>query len=91
MEKLKRIRGHDLALASVVLAKHKGKLHVSIGSCAPTPVVLPVLPADTPVDDVKAEALKVISPIDDVRASAEYRTFMVQVFIERLMARVAMQ
>ncbi len=91
MEKLKRIRGHDLALASVVLVKHAGKLHVSIGSCAPTPVVLPVLPAETPVEEVKAEALKVISPIDDVRASADYRTFMVQVFIERLMARVEPQ
>ncbi len=91
MEKLKRIRGHDLALASVALVKHGGKLHVAIGSCAPTPVVLPVLPVDAPVDEVKAEALKVIRPIDDVRASAEYRTFMVQVFIERLMARVEPQ
>ncbi len=91
MEKLKRIRGHDLALASVALVKHGGKLRVAIGSCAPTPVVLPELPIETPVEEVVAEAHKVIKPIDDVRASAEYRTFMVGVFIERLMARIEPQ
>lgn len=88
MEKLKRIKGHDLALASVVLVKHNGLLRVSIGSCAPTPVVLPKLPVDAPPELVVEKAGEVICPIDDVRASAEYRTFMVGVFIERLMNRV---
>jgi len=85
-EKLKRIKGHDLALASVAVAKKGDRIRVAIGSCAVTPVLLPDFPADTPAADIAAEAERSIMPIDDIRASRDYRLFMVKVYIERLMA-----
>lgn len=86
MQKLKRIKGHDLALASVVLVEHRDELRLAIGSCAPTPVPVPVVKASASKDEVLAAARSVLRPIDDLRASAEYRSFMVAVFIERLLA-----
>lgn len=86
MEKLKRIKGHDLALASVVLVRKNGSLRVAVGSCAPTPVVTPVLPSTASADEVVAAARKVVSPIDDLRASAAYRAFMVETFVRRLVS-----
>lgn len=88
MEKLKRIKGHDLALASVVLVKHDGKINVAVGSCAPTPVTTSI-DADANVEAVQAAVGAVIRPIDDLRASAEYRRFMVGVYIERLMTHLS--
>lgn len=84
MEKLKRIKGHDLALASVAMIKTAKTLRIGVGSCAPTSVVLKDLPPGVSVKDACAEALKVIKPIDDLRASKEFRTFIVQVMISRL-------
>ena len=86
MEKLKRIKGHDMAVVSVAMVKTRKCLRVGIGSCAPTPVVLPDLPAGATAKTVVAEALKVVKPIDDVRASREFRLFMVGEFIEKLLA-----
>jgi carbon-monoxide dehydrogenase medium subunit len=87
-EKLKRIKGHDLGVVSVALIKHPNAVRVAISSAAPTPVLLPDQPVDAAAAQVIAEAEQRISPIDDVRASAEYRAFMVRVFITRLMDRV---
>lgn len=88
MEKLKRVKGHDLALVSVVLVEHQGELRGAIASCAPTPVAMPVLDAGSPVEAVVEAARSVIHPIDDLRASAEYRSFMVGVYVERLLGRL---
>jgi len=88
--KLKRIKGHDLGVVSVALIKAKGTARVAISSAAPTPVLLPDFPADAPVADVQATAQQMISPIDDVRCTKEYRSFMVDVFIRRLMQEVAL-
>jgi CO/xanthine dehydrogenase FAD-binding subunit len=89
MEKLKRIKGHDLALCSVVLVSKGQRLRVAVGSCAPTPVVTPELPAEAAVEDVVAAARAVIRPIDDLRASAAYRAFMVEAFVGRLVSGAA--
>lgn len=88
MEKLKRIQGHDLALASVAVARTATELRIAIGACAPTPVALPVLAADASVESVAKAAQEAISPIDDVRASADYRRFMVGVYVKRLLGRL---
>lgn len=89
MEKLKRIKGHDLAVVSVAIARTAKWLRVGIGSCAPTPVATDDLAPQATVATVVAAARRVIAPIDDVRASREFRLFMVEEFIGRLMARLA--
>lgn len=89
MEKLKRIKGHDMAVVSVAMARTAKWLRVGIGSCAPTPVVLPDLPPNADVKTVTAAALKVVKPIDDVRASKDFRLFMVGEFIAKLLPRLA--
>ena len=86
--KLKRIKGHDLGVVSVALIK-KHTARVAISSAAPTPVLLPDFALDTPVAEIQAKAQESISPIDDVRCTKEYRSFMVDVFIRRLMDEVA--
>jgi len=88
MEKLKRIKGHDLALASVALMKKGNLLRIAIGSCDETPVVLRDLPTDISPQDACDEALRTIHPISDVRASKEFRAFMVQIMINKLMKRL---
>jgi len=81
---------HDLGVVSVALIKANGTARVAISSAAPTPVLLPDFPADAPVADIQATAQQMISPIDDVRCTKEYRSFMVDVFIRRLMQEVAL-
>jgi len=82
--KLKRIKGHDLAIVSVALVKKRGTIRIAIGSAAPTPVILRDFDINTKFNDICDEAVNAIHPIDDLRASAEYRMHMVKVFIERL-------
>ena len=89
MEKLKRIKGHDLALASVAMVIKGDLLRIAVGSCAPTPVVLPDLSAKAPLPKVLEALKKTIDPITDVRASKEYREAMAQAFVERLLGRLA--
>ena len=88
-KKLKRIKGHDLAVVSVTLIRTKKAMRVAISSAAPTPVLLPDFAANASVKEVQEAAAGAISPIDDVRCTKEYRSFMVGVFIERLMNEVA--
>lgn len=87
-EKLKRIKGHDLGVVSVAMIRHNGTIRCAVSSAAPTPVLLPDMPANSPVQSVQDKAQEMISPIDDVRCTSEYRAFMVNVFIERLMKRL---
>ncbi len=86
--KLKRIKGHDLGLVAVALVKARTVVRAAISSAAPTPVLLPEFAVDTPPEEVVRTARAAISPIDDVRCTAEYRSFMVGVYIRRLMEEV---
>jgi len=87
-EKLKRIKGHDLGVVAVAMIRTKDAMRFAISSAAPTPVLLPDFPLDTPVEKVQEVAKASISPIDDVRCTSEYRYFMVDVYIRRLMEDV---
>lgn len=88
MEKLKRIKGHDLSLVSVAMIK-KGKLmKVAIGACAPTPLILKDFDDKATIEEIEKVALETIRPIDDIRASALYRKFMVGIYIRRLRERL---
>jgi CO/xanthine dehydrogenase FAD-binding subunit len=87
-EKLKRIKGHDLALVNLALIKKGELMRVAIGACCTTPIVLKDFTAQTPTEEVCREAERCIKPIDDVRASKDYRIFMVRTFIKRLMGRI---
>jgi CO/xanthine dehydrogenase FAD-binding subunit len=91
--KRKRVRGHDLALASVALLRdtERGRLRLAVGSCSPAPVVVNLdAEAERPDPERAARlAMESIHPIDDVRASIEYRRDMVGVMVRRLFARMA--
>jgi carbon-monoxide dehydrogenase medium subunit len=84
-QKLKRIKGHDLGVVAVAMIRSNGVLRTAVSSAAPTPVLLDEFPASATPDEIRAAAQKAISPIDDVRCTREYREFMVDVFIGRLM------
>lgn len=90
-EKLKRIKGHDLGVVAVALIKTAETTRVAISSAAPTPVLLPDFASDTPTAEIQKIAQSSISPIDDVRCTKEYRSFMVDVYIRRLMEEVQPQ
>jgi carbon-monoxide dehydrogenase medium subunit len=90
--KLGRYRGEDLAQASVaVLVSHDYEYRVAFGAVGPTPVRARKLEAaingDEPTDEMLEVARKFIaretSPITDIRATAEYRTHMLEVMLER--------
>jgi CO/xanthine dehydrogenase FAD-binding subunit len=86
--KKKRVKGHDLALASAALLRdpERRRLRLAVGSCSPTPALL-VLDEmfDKPdMDEVARRTQETIRPIDDVRASIEYRGDMVAVMVRRL-------
>ncbi len=92
--KKQRIKGHDLAIVNMAgyYDPGTGELRIAIGSCAPTPILLP--PLDSPVrvgdqiDEIVAAldriAQEAISPIDDLRATAAYRRALIPVFLRRL-------
>lgn len=84
MRKLKRIKGHDIALVSVAIARTKKVIRAGIGSCGPTPVVTEDLPTRASMRAVVKAVEKVVSPIDDVRASKDYRLFMTRNFVETI-------
>ncbi|MFW6368669.1 MAG: FAD binding domain-containing protein [Spirochaetota bacterium] len=88
-KKLKRIKGHDLGVVSVAMLRNGNAMRVAISSAAPTPILLPDFDSEASVEEVQEVAAGAISPIDDVRCTKEYRSFMVGVFIERLMNEVA--
>jgi carbon-monoxide dehydrogenase medium subunit len=86
--KRKRVRGHDLALASVALLRdpERRRLRLAVGSCTPQPCLVELDDMyDRPdVDEANRRVQDGIHPIDDVRASIEYRRDMVEVMIRRL-------
>lgn len=84
-KKLKRIKGHDLGVVAVAMITANDVSRFAISSAAPTPVLLPDFPANVEVAEVQKAAQEAISPISDVRCTKEYRSFMVDVFIRRLM------
>lgn len=84
MRKLKRIKGHDIALVSVAMARTAKVLRIGVGSAAPTPVVSADLPATATVEKAITAVEKIICPINDVRAGKEFRQFMVKDFIEQI-------
>ncbi|MGM0381342.1 MAG: FAD binding domain-containing protein, partial [bacterium] len=83
-KKLKRIKGHDLSLASVTMIEKDQSFNISIGSCAPTPLLLPDIDSNIDEEELLQKVEETISPIDDQRASKEYRTFMVKTYVSRL-------
>jgi len=88
-DKIKRVRGHDLALVNAAAAYDPDKetLRAVIGSCGKTPVMTPAVGATgDAADKLAAAALETICPIDDVRASAEYRRDMAALLCRRLAA-----
>lgn len=87
--KLKRIKGHDLGIVGVALLKADGAIRLGISSAAPTPVLVDGLTAEDPADTVVAAARDAIHPISDVRCSAEYRSFMAETYVRRLLQEVA--
>ena len=87
--KLKRIEGHDLSLVGVAIVKNDGVVRVSVSSAAPTPVLVEGLAEDDPADAIVAAVQGAIRPISDLRCSKDYREYMVEVFVRRLLKEVA--
>ena len=86
--KLKRINGHDLGIVGVALMRKDGLMRLGISSAAPTPVLVGDFSAAEEPDTVVRAALDAINPISDVRCTKEYRSYMVEVFVRRLLAEV---
>ena len=90
--KLMRYAGEDLAQAAVAVAAYADhEYRVAFGAVAPTPLrstrIEEALNGKALGDTVVADAVAMvggeISPITDMRASAEYRTRMTEVMLER--------
>ncbi|MGB9358599.1 MAG: xanthine dehydrogenase family protein subunit M [Acidimicrobiia bacterium] len=90
--KLMRYAGEDLAQAAVAIAAYPDhEYRVAFGAVAPTPIRSPRIEGALNgkaldaalVAEVVAMVDGEISPITDMRASAEYRTRMTEVMLER--------
>ena len=87
--KLKRINGHDLGIVGVALCIDRdGEMRLTIGSCAPTPILVEGLDSSLPADAAVAAVKRAIAPISDVRATKEYRLHMVEYYVRRLLDEV---
>ncbi|MBF0409726.1 MAG: xanthine dehydrogenase family protein subunit M [Candidatus Riflebacteria bacterium] len=87
-EKLKRIKGHDISLASVAAVKTDNAIRIAVGSCAVTPLLIPEFPLNSQSSEIWKTVQQTIKPISDIRASAEYRMVMVKAFVDRVIARL---
>lgn len=87
--KLKRIRGHDLAIVGVAVWKKDDEVRVGVSAAAPTPLLIEGLGGLASHSDIVSTVAAAISPISDVRCTADYRAHMVQVFTRRLLQEVA--
>lgn len=83
--KLKRINGHDLGIVGVAVARVGKRLRIAVSSAAPTPVLVDSLSVSATADEAVAATLAAVSPISDVRCTKEYRLFMIETFVRRLM------
>lgn len=81
MRKLKRIKGHDIALVNAAIARTDDAMLIGIGSAAPTPVVTEKLAPTTSLNEAVEAALAMVKPIDDIRASKDYRMFMIGQYV----------
>lgn len=86
--KLKRVNGHDLGIIGVAVAIVDGHVRIAVSSAAPTPVVTEDLARDIAVDEAVQTTMHMIHPISDIRCTKEYREFMVETFVRRLLAEV---
>ncbi len=92
--KQQRIRGHDLAVVNVggTYEPETKTLRVSVGSCAPTPILLDAVEASGSPDEIVDRVIRLAeaatSPISDVRASAAYRRAVLPVLLRRLVDRL---
>jgi len=87
--KLKRIKGHDLGIVGGMLARAEDGIRAAISSAAPTPILVVGIDPTEGSDALNERVQSAIKPIDDVRCTAEYRRFMVGVFIRRLFPEVS--
>lgn len=87
--KLKRVRGHDLGIVGVMLARGPDGLRAAVSSAAPTPVLVSGISASLDALAVNELVQKAIKPIDDVRCTADYRRYMVGAYIRRLLPEVS--
>ncbi len=87
--KKQRIKGHDLAQASVAAyLKNDGNLSFSLGAVAPTPIIVENLGVykkeelrnENVICDILNKISEKINPIGDQRASKEYRLDMIKYF-----------
>lgn len=83
-KKLKRIKGHDLGIVGVALAKTPDSFRIAVSSAAPTPVLVKDYPLDSSTDQLVAGTLETVSPISDIRGSKDYRLFMIGEFVKQL-------
>ncbi len=90
--KLARYSGEDLAQANLaVLVTEQGNVRIAFGAVAPMPFRATSIEARLAGQELDDHAIaaavalvpSVISPISDVRASAEYRTHMCRVMLNR--------
>jgi len=88
MLKMKRIKGHDLAVVSVACALVDNKIKFAAGSCSPTPLFIGEFSENENPEAIVEKTLSLVSPIDDIRASAEYRRFMLAEYVVRLFEEV---
>jgi len=86
--KLKRIKGHDLGIVGVAIAKYNTYMKIAVSSAAPTPVVTERLSVTLSEEDVVEAVRSIVNPISDVRCSKEYRMFMTEVYTKRLLREV---
>ena len=86
--KLKRIKGHDLGIVGVAVLKKDKALRFAVSSAAPTPILVNDFSATAKPDEIAKGVLAAIKPIDDIRSSRDYREFMVQVYVKRLLEEV---
>jgi carbon-monoxide dehydrogenase medium subunit len=77
-----------LGIIGVAVVIVQGKINIAVSSAAPTPVSVRGLDLRISEADAVAAVRKIISPISDVRCTKEYREFMTDVFVKRLLAEV---
>ncbi|GAB1481431.1 xanthine dehydrogenase family protein subunit M [Treponema sp.] len=83
--KLKRINGHDLGIVGVAVARKGDSLSIAVSSAAPTPILVKGLSSKTSPDEAVAATLAAVKPISDVRCTKEYRIFMIENYVRRLL------